>query len=110
MAAAVAELTDADFEETIRLADRPVLVEFWAPWCAPCRMLAPVVRDLAQELGDRFLIRQLNVDENPDAQSRLGVMSMPTVLIFKDGDTVERVVGYRSGIKELLRERLQALR
>ena len=105
----VAELTDADFQETVRLADRPLLVEFWAPWCAPCRMLSPVVRDLAEEFGDRVLVRQLNVDQSPDAQSRMAVMSMPTVLIFKGGEPVERVVGYRAGIKDHLRQRLQAL-
>ncbi len=109
MSAAVAELTDAEFEPAVRVADRPLLVEFWAPWCAPCRMLSPVVRDLAEEFADRALIRQVNVDENPDTGSRLGVMSMPTVLIFKDGEPVERVVGYRSGIKDDLRQRLQAL-
>ncbi len=109
MSAAVAELTDADFEATVRFADRPVLVEFWAPWCAPCRMLSPVVREVAEEFAGRVEIRQLNVDDNPEARSRLGVMSMPTVLIFKDGAAVERLVGYRSSIKDLLRQRLQAL-
>ena len=109
MAEAVAELTDAEFEPAVRLADRPLLVEFWAPWCAPCRMLSPVVRDLAEEFGDRALVRQVNVDKYPEIQARLAVMSMPTVLIFKDGEPVERVVGYRSGIKDLLRQRLQAL-
>ncbi|MBO0707441.1 MAG: thioredoxin [Candidatus Dormibacteraeota bacterium] len=109
MSTAVAALNDADFEETIHAADRPVLVEFWAPWCAPCRMLSPVVRDLAEEFGDQVQIRQLNVDDNPETQSRLKVMSMPTVLIFKDGNPVERQVGYRSGIKDLLRQRLRAL-
>jgi thioredoxin 1 len=109
MPAPVAELTDAEFEPAVRFADRPLLVEFWAPWCAPCRMLSPVVRDLAEEFGDRALIRQVNVDENPDTRSRLDVLSMPTVVIFKDGEPVERVVGYRSGIKAFLRERLRAL-
>lgn len=109
MPTAVAALNDADFDETIRLADRPVLVEFWAPWCAPCRMLAPVVRDLAEEFGERVEVRQLNVDDNPEARSRLAVMSMPTVLIFKDGNAVERLVGYRAGIKDLLRQRLRAM-
>lgn len=109
MSAAVTELNDADFEETIRLADRPVLVEFWAPWCAPCRMLSPLVRDLAEEFGTQVEIRQLNVDDNPEARSRLAVMSMPTVLIFKDGTMVDRLVGYRAGIKDILRQRLQAM-
>lgn len=109
MSEPVAELTDAEFEDTVLTADRPLLVEFWAPWCAPCRMLSPVVRDLAAEFGDRVLVRQLNVDHSPDAQARLGVMSMPTVLIFHGGEAVERVVGYRAGIKDALRQRLQAL-
>lgn len=109
MSEPVAELTDAEFQDTVLGADRPLLVEFWAPWCAPCRMLSPVVRDLAAEFGDRVLVRQLNVDHSPDAQSRLGIMSMPTVLIFDRGEPVERVVGYRAGIKDVLRQRLQAL-
>ena len=108
MSAAVPALNDADFEDTIKLADRPVLVEFWAPWCAPCRMLSPLVRDLAEEFGDQVEIRQLNVDDNPETRSRLKVMSMPTVLIFKDGEVVESQVGYRAGIKDILRQKLQA--
>lgn len=109
MSTAVAALNDADFDETIRLAARPLLVEFWAPWCAPCRMLAPVVRDLAEEFGEQVEVRLLNVDDNPQARSRLGVMGMPTVLIFKDGNAVERLVGYRAGIKDVLRQRLRAM-
>lgn len=109
MSAPVAELTDAEFQQTVELADRPLLVEFWAPWCAPCRMLSPAVRELAEEFGERVLVRQLNVDQSPEAQTRLGVMSMPTVLIFNGGEPVERVVGYRSGIKDHLRRSLQAL-
>ncbi|MBO0701648.1 MAG: thiol reductase thioredoxin [Candidatus Dormibacteraeota bacterium] len=109
MSTAVAELTDTEFDHTVLLADRPVLVEFSAPWCAPCRMLAPAVQDLAEELGDQVVVRQVNADDNPGCRSRLGVMSLPTVLIFKDGAVVERVVGYRSGIKDVLRKRLQAL-
>lgn len=109
MSAAVTELNDADFDTTIRLADRPVLVEFWAPWCAPCRMLSPVVRDLAEEFGPRVEIRLLNVDQNPEARTRLAVLSMPTVVMFKNGDEVDRLVGYRAGIKDILRQRLQAM-
>jgi thioredoxin 1 len=106
---AVASVTDADFESQVLQAGEVVLVDFWAEWCAPCRMIAPVVRDLAGELGGRVKVLRLDVDHNPGVPGRLGIMSMPTLVIFKDGQPVDRVVGYRSNMKRDLRQRLEAL-
>ena len=102
-------VTDADFESQVLNADRVVLVDFWANWCAPCRMIAPVVEDLATELGDRIKFVKMDIDANPDVPSRLGIMSIPTLIIFKDGQATERTVGYRSNLKLDLKTKLEAL-
>jgi len=102
-------VTDADFESQVLNADRVVLVDFWANWCAPCRMIAPVVEDLATELGDRIKFVKMDIDANPDVPSRLGIMSIPTLIIFKDGQATERTVGYRSNLKMDLKTKLEAL-
>jgi len=102
-------VTDADFESQVLNANRVVLVDFWANWCAPCRMIAPVVEDLATELGDRIKFVKMDIDANPDVPSRLGIMSIPTLIIFKDGQAAERTVGYRSNLKIDLRTKLEAL-
>jgi thioredoxin 1 len=101
-------LTDATFEqEILRATDgRPVLLDMWAAWCGPCRMLAPVLDQLAAESGGRFRIAKLNVDENTQTAARFQVQSIPTLLIFKDGRLVERLVGAQP--KEVLAARLNA--
>lgn len=109
MAQDVAPVTDADFRATVLESDRPVLVDFWAAWCGPCRMIAPVVEDLAGELGEKVRFVKMDIDENPSTPSSLGILSIPTVIIFKDGRPVERSSGYHPSIKRDLRDKLEAL-
>jgi thioredoxin 1 len=85
-------LTDGNFEQVIN-DSRPVLVDFWAPWCGPCRMVAPAVEQLAREFQGRAVVGKLNVDENPRAAQRFGVQSIPTLLIFRQGRVVDQIVG-----------------
>ena len=86
-------LSDGIFDETIVGADRPVLVDFWAEWCSPCKMIAPVLEEIAAEHSDTLQIAKLNVDDNPDTAMRFGVMSIPTLIVFKGGEPVKRLVG-----------------
>ena len=94
--ALVQELTDANFTTVIGGTSQPVLVDFWAEWCGPCRMLAPTVEALADELQDKAVIAKLNVDENPSVPSTYGIRSIPALLVFKDGQLVDQAVGVRS--------------
>ncbi|NUK04101.1 thioredoxin [Streptomyces lunaelactis] len=94
-AAGVAEVTDADFDDEVLRADRPVLVEFTADWCGPCRQLAPVLSALASEEADRLKVVQLDVDTNPEITTRYAVLSMPTLMVFREGEPVKAMVGAR---------------
>ncbi|MEU9961686.1 thioredoxin [Streptomyces sp. NPDC050982] len=94
-AAGVAEVTDADFEAEVIGADLPVLVEFTADWCPPCRQIAPVLSAVAAEEGDRLKVVQLDVDTNPETTNAYGVLSMPTLIVFRDGQPVKSMVGAR---------------
>jgi thioredoxin 1 len=109
MSTTVPAVTDSDFDREVLESDQVVLVEFWAEWCAPCRMIAPVVEALAAELGDRLKVLKVDIDANPRVRDQLGVLSIPTLIIFKNGQPADRTVGYRSGLKTDLRERLEAL-
>ena len=101
-------VTDESFEREVVSASgsRPVLVDFWAPWCGPCRMVAPALDALAAEAGGRYRVAKLNVDENPHTAARLGVQSIPTLFIYKNGQPVERIVGAQP--KHVLAARLSA--
>jgi thioredoxin 1 len=105
----ISAVTDATFEAEVLKASQPVLVDFWAAWCAPCRMIAPVVEQVAQELNGRIKVVKMDIDANPATPGRLGIMSIPTLIIFKDGQPAERTVGYRSNLKGDLKEKLEAL-
>ncbi|NNC64477.1 MAG: thioredoxin [Gammaproteobacteria bacterium] len=97
-------LTDETFDTTVAQSDQPVLVDFWAPWCGPCRMVGPVIEALAGEYDGKARIAKLNVDENPQVSRRLNIRSIPTLMVFKGGELVETVVGARpkAQLEELL--------
>lgn len=95
MAENVLVLTDSNFDETIK-ANAIVLVDFWAAWCGPCKMIGPIVEEIAQEYAGKLTVGKLNVDENNSVSAEHGIMSIPTLLFFKDGKLAERIVGYKS--------------
>ena len=103
MADDILTLSDATFDETIAGSDTPVLVDFWAEWCGPCKMIAPTLAEIASEQKGKLAIGKLNVDDNPDTARRFDVMSIPTLLVFKDGQQVKRLVGAK-GKGQLLQD------
>ncbi|MBN2621745.1 MAG: thioredoxin [Acidimicrobiales bacterium] len=103
MAAHISTLTDATFDETIGSSAEPVVVDFWAEWCGPCKMIAPILDEIANEHAGKISVGKLNVDENPDVARRYDVMSIPTLIVFKDGAAQKRLVGAK-GKGQLLAE------
>ena len=99
----VIEVSDQDFDNQVLGSERPVLVDFWAEWCVPCHMVSPVVEEIARDFADRMTAAKLNVDDNPQTARKFGVMSIPTLIVFKDGQEKARVVGARAK-EAILRE------
>jgi thioredoxin 1 len=89
----IKDVNDAEFDAVVLQSDKPVLVDFWAEWCAPCRALTPTVEEVAQQFGETAKVFKLNVDDNPQTSQRYGVRGIPMLVVFKDGKEVERVVG-----------------
>ncbi len=106
-AAGPIHVTDDTFEELVANSHLPVLVDFWAPWCGPCRMIAPIVEELAVKYAGRAVIAKVNTDEHQDMAGHLGIMGIPTLILFQDGEEVDRVVGFTPA--RTLEDKLQAL-
>ena len=101
------DVTDTTFEQEVLQAGKPVLVDFWAPWCGPCRMVAPVVEELAEEYAGKVEFVKVNTDENPEISVKYGIRSIPTLLVFKGGQPVGEIIGFRP--KSDLKKRLDAV-
>ncbi len=101
------DVSDSVFEETVLRSEQPVLVDFWAPWCGPCRMVAPVVEELSGEYEGKVSFAKLNTDENPDTPRRYHIMGIPTLIIFKDGEEAARIVGAQG--KGALKKQIDAV-
>jgi thioredoxin 1 len=99
----VTDVTDQDFQSEVLSSDRPVLVDFWAEWCVPCHMVSPVVEEIARDHSEALKAVKLNVDDNPETARRYGVMSIPTLIVFRSGEEKARLIGAR-GKEAILRE------
>ena len=108
MSEAVAILTDDTFEKDVLKSSQPVLVDFWAEWCAPCRALTPVVEDIAKQTQGKLVVGKMNIDDHPNTVGRFGVQAIPTLLIFKHGEVVDKVVGLvnRAKLLELVQKHM----
>lgn len=107
MSEAINHLTEANFDDTIKAANAPVVVDFWAPWCGPCRTIAPILEELATEMDEGVQITKVNVDENPALAQRYNVRAIPTILLFKDGEMKDQAVGLIQ--KDALKSKIEAL-
>jgi thioredoxin 1 len=92
----IVTLSSSTFDETVGASSKPIIVDFWAEWCGPCKTIAPILAEIAGEKADSLTVAKLNVDDNPDLAMRYNVMSIPTLLIFKDGEVQKRLVGAKS--------------
>ena len=101
------QFTDQNFEPEVLKSDKPVLVDFWAVWCGPCQMMGSIIEELAEEVKEKYKVGKLNVDENRETAAKYAVMSIPTLIIFKDGKAVKQLVGVQA--KEGLKEELEKI-
>jgi thioredoxin 1 len=101
------EVNDANFEEVVLQSDVPVIVDFWAEWCGPCRMVGPIVEELAEEYKDKVIVAKMDVDSNPSITSKLGIRNIPTILFFKGGQQVDKQVG--AVPKTVISQKIEAL-
>ena len=104
----VVTVSDAEFEQTVLKSDKPVMLDFWAEWCQPCKMLTPTVEELACDFEGQILVGKLNVDDNPNTATTYGIRGIPTLLFLKDGKVVQQIVGVKSKaeIKKIIEENL----
>ncbi len=103
---AVTVLTESNWQAEVINSDKPVVVDFWAPWCGPCRIIAPIVEELAMEMGDKVKFGKLNTDENPNIAMRYGIRAIPTIMLFKSGEVVDTRIGVQP--KEALRQMINS--
>lgn len=89
----IVELNDSSFDTEVINSEKPVLVDFWAPWCGPCRALAPVIEEISTDFVDKLKVGKINVDENPEISMKFGIRSIPTLMVFKDGEVLEQIIG-----------------
>jgi thioredoxin 1 len=101
------QLSDGNFEAEVLKSDLPVLVDFWAPWCGPCRAMGPVIDELTNEYAEQVKVAKMNVDENPATPSKYGIRAIPTLILFKGGEVVEQITGAvsKSSIKEMISQK-----
>ena len=102
------EITDTNFQSTVKESDKPVLVDFWAPWCGPCRLIAPMVDELATEYEGKLVVGKLNTDDNQGVASEYSIRAIPTLLFFKNGEVVDQVVGGQL-TKDALKDRVETI-
>ena len=107
MAENIIDLNDEDFDELLKTSDKPVMVDFWAPWCGPCKAIGPTIEALSAEYGDKMSFAKVNVDDNPISPSKHGVQAIPTLIFFKDGKVVEQITGMVA--KEKLEEAIKSV-
>ena len=108
MSGKIVTVSDAEFESSVLNGDKPALIDFWAEWCQPCKMLAPTVEEIAGEYEDKVLVGKLNVDDNPATATKYGIRGIPTLLLFKGGQVVQQLVGVKSKaeIKKIIDENI----
>lgn len=108
---ATVNISDESFEKDVLQSDKPILVDFWAEWCGPCKMIGPALEEISEELGEKAVIAKVNIDDNPDAPAKYGVRGIPTMILFNKGEIVETKVGAapKGALKSWLEDKLNSL-